>query len=705
MSILIAENELPKDLTTEQAVELAYALELAEIASKLQRNLPTLVECDKDLAPYLYINLRNRLRSNGLKCIYLDGRPRQEESGGLPVGLIGTMLNQLREAVRGAVERRVVVLPHLDLLTTSQGGLTAEAREVIPLLYENPELVWLGFKDPSFPVPRVIENLFPHRVSLLGIARSRLRHVVTQAEARKFGKHFNPWGLYKYVSGINAARLRKLLSTLEGEDYPGDPRRAYRQLRQATLTGTLEVPEINLEADIGGYARVKQRLRAEILDILAMKDHASEAEEITHLEELIPKGMIFWGPPGTGKTLFAKALAASVGAAITVVSGPELKSKWVGESEDNLRQIFHRARQSAPSVIVFDELDSFASARGTYTGSGVEHSMVNQLLTEMDGFHREEMVFIVGTTNFVECLDPALLRPGRFEFHLYIPYPDADDRREILRIYDRKMRLQMTEETLEHAVKRTDYIVPGAAAGTLFSGDHLNALCRAVARRRLREGCAEATTPEDIERALTEWVERQTLTPAQERVVATHEAGHAVLALVFDRPVARIALTDDVIGALGYVRHSEDRDLRKVQSRTQILEDICICLGGREAERLLLDDFFDGAAQDLHQATQLARLLVEVLGLGEDEGIGTVRYQQTDGSGKRCPDLSPAQTEALDRRVREIVDEQRQRAAALLAERRSELEGLRDLLVEKKALDARTLREASLRAHGMRTKR
>src|SRR6202043_3951782 len=203
--------------------------------------------------------------------------------------------------------------------------------------------------------------------------------------------------------------------------------------------------------------------RADILDVLARKEQLTNEEQIKGIEELIPKGMIFWGPPGTGKTLFAKALASEIGAAVTVVSGPELKSKWVGESEDNLRQIFHKARQSAPSIIVFDELDSFASARGTYTGSGVEHSMVNQLLTEMDGFHKEELVFVVGTTNFVESLDAALLRPGRFEFHLYIPYPDADDRREILRIYDRKMRLHMTEETLEHAGKRTDYIVPGAA--------------------------------------------------------------------------------------------------------------------------------------------------------------------------------------------------------------------------------------------------
>src|SRR5437016_9221911 len=165
--------------------------------------------------------------------------------------------------------------------------------------------------------------------------------------------------------------------------------------------------------------------------------------------------LIFWGPPGTGKTLFAKAMAASLGAAVTVVSGPELKSKWVGESEDNLRQVFRRARQSAPSIIVFDELDSFASARGMYTGSGVEHSMVNQLLTEMDGFHKEELVFVVGTTNFVESLDPALMRPGRFEFHLHIPYPDTEARREIIKIYDKKMGLKMTQEALDYAVRRT----------------------------------------------------------------------------------------------------------------------------------------------------------------------------------------------------------------------------------------------------------
>jgi cell division protease FtsH len=213
-----------------------------------------------------------------------------------------------------------------------------------------------------------------------------------------------------------------------------------------------------------------------------------------------------------------------------------------------------------------------------------------------------------------------------------------------------------------------------------------------VARRRLREGRTDASAPEDVETALTEWVDKQKLTPAQERIVATHEAGHAVLALAFDRPIVRMALADDVVGALGYVRHSNNHEQRKVLTRGQMLEDVCICLGGREAERLLLGDLYDGASSDVHSATQIARDMVEVLGLGEDDAVGTVRYQAADGSGQRRPDLSPAQAEALDRRVRALVEEQRQRAARILSERRLQLETLRDLLVEKKVIEAKALK-------------
>ncbi|HJZ53611.1 MAG TPA: AAA family ATPase [Gemmataceae bacterium] len=702
MSITITEKDLPASLTPEQAVEAAYSHELADIAGKLVRGLPVLVECDKELAPYMFMNLRGRLREAKLQCIYLDGRQRDPQQGAMPMGLIGTMIAQLRDAVRGAIERRVVVLPHLDLLTTSQGGLTGEAREVIPLLYENPELVWLGFKDPSFPLPKVIENLFPCWTSILGISRNRLRHLITQKESRKFGKNFSPWQLYKYVSGVNAVRLRKLLSTLEGEDYPADPKRAYSQVRQATLSGAMEIPSVDLDKDIGGYAKVKQRLKAEILDTLAKRDQTTDAEEMSRLEELIPRGMIFWGPPGTGKTYFAKAIAASIGAAITIVSGPELKSKWVGESEENLRQIFHKARQSAPSIIVFDELDSFATARGTYTGSGVEHSMVNQLLTEMDGFHKDELVFVVGTTNFVESLDPALLRPGRFEFHIHIPYPDDADRREILKIYDNKMRLKFSEEALDYAVRRTgdNYVTP---TGTPFSGDHLNALCRAVARLRMRENVKDETTPKLIERGLTEFEERVELHEKDALMVATHETGHFLVSIFCPNhaPPEKVTIQSDMPWAPFFTSFKHDK--RRIgHSRAELLDILCVLYGGIEAERLLLGDISTGASgmgspnSDLSRGSDLAQLIVEVCGMSN---LAAPLRSFINREGKREV-LSGSMAEAIDRQVNTIIVEAQARAAAILTKHKEDLIRIRDEVLQKKTIEGERVRQviAELRA-------
>ncbi|MFY7953511.1 MAG: AAA family ATPase [Armatimonadaceae bacterium] len=691
MSTVIPETQLPSALDATQAVEAAYSAEMAEAAGHLVRGLPVLVECDKELAPYLFMNVRARLRDQNLRCIYLDGRPREaDQQGPMPVGLIGTMIAQLREAVRGAVDRRVVVLPHLDLLTTSQGGLTGEAREVIPLLYENPELVWLGFKDPSFPLPKVIENLFPHRMSILGINRNRLRSLITQRESRKFGRQFNPWHLYKYVSGVNAVRLRKLLSTLEGEDYPADPKQAVRQLRNATLSGEMEIPDVDLDRDIGGYAKTKKQLRQEILDVLTKRDNSTNTDDIARLEDLLPKGMIFWGPPGTGKTFFAKAIATAIGAAITIVSGPELKSKWVGESEENLRMVFHKARQSAPAIIVFDELDSFATRRGTFTGSGVEHSMVNQLLTEMDGFHKEELVFIVGTTNFVESLDPALLRPGRFEFHLHIPYPEDDDRREILKIYDRKMKLQMTDAAMDYAVRRTGENFM-TNTGTPFSGDHLNALCRSVARIRLRDDISGPTTPKEVERGFNEYEEKVELTDKDAVMVATHEAGHFVCSLFCPHHPhpERVTIQSEMPWAPFYTGYKKD-DTRKVgYSRLELYDRLCVLYGGIEAERLLVGDVSTGASGmgspsgDLYRGTQLAKMIVEVCGMSQ---LAAPLRVFRDEKGDREV-ISGLMAESIDRQINTIVAEAQAKAAKILSDHKDELVAIRDELIRDKTIE------------------
>ncbi|KIG12653.1 Cell division protein FtsH [Enhygromyxa salina] len=702
---MIPESELPDDLPLLAAVEAAYPDELTRACEALARSLPVLIECEKGLVGFFYAALRTRLRRRQIRCNYIDGRAPQEP-GQMPMALVPTMIAQLREAVRGGTHdeddaRRVMVLPHLDLLTTSSGSLTSEAREVVALLYENPNILWLGFRDPSFNLPKVIANLFQHRIGIIGVARERLAHLVTQRDARKLGRGgLDIYKLYKRVSGVHAVRLRQLLGSLEGEDYPDDPSPVWAQIRQATLEGDLSVPELSLDDDIGGYAEVKSKIKDDILEIIARKEALEDPKQIALIEGLIPRGMIFWGPPGTGKTLFAKAIASSLGAAVQIVNGPELKSRWVGESEENLRRIFIQARQSAPSLIVFDELDSFAAQRGTYTGSGVEHSMVNQLLTEMDGFRSNEMVFVIGTTNFVESLDAALLRPGRFEFQLHIPYPKADDREAILKIYDQRLGLHMSEAALTHAVRQTGHPIEGSDAHTgRWSGDHIQALCRALARQRLRSARTDETTITDVERALTANLDLPTLTPAEELVVATHECGHAIVALHTEHSPAidRISIRGDLTGALGFVRYADPAH-KYVVTHDQLVDSITTLFGGREAELELLDQLTIGSAHDLERATVLAKALIETFGMrldpdaGHDARDAQVALEVRDFGGGH-QELSERTLESLDASIRSLLDRERTRARQIIREHRDELVALRDLLLEKKVIDAKTLSE------------
>ncbi|MEM6930751.1 MAG: ATP-binding protein, partial [Myxococcota bacterium] len=225
-----AEADLPSSLDEFQAAAAAYPSELASAREALVAGLPVLIECDKQLVPFFYRNLRDRLRADEIAMLYLDGRPQPEDPPGL--GLMGRILYHLANAVRGSVERRVIVLPHLDLVMGGSpgGGISSEAREVVALLYENPQIVWLGFKDLSLDLPKVATNLFPRKLSILGVPRDRLGQLVTQAESRKFGQGLNTFQMYKFVSGVNAVQLRRVLSAIDGEDYPSNPRPAWDQL-------------------------------------------------------------------------------------------------------------------------------------------------------------------------------------------------------------------------------------------------------------------------------------------------------------------------------------------------------------------------------------------------------------------------------------------------------------------------------------------
>ena len=437
--------------------------------------------------------------------------------------------------VRASEPGTVVVIPHIDLLTTTtKSGLSLEAKEVIATIYENPDVLILGFKDPEFELPAVVERIFAAKRSLVGIPRDKVVRIITRREARKLGEDtFDPFSLYKYLSGCNAIRVRQILEHFHDRmDFdplnPGARAKIVREIREMTLGGDLEIPRIDFDKDVAGYEGVKERIRKDVLSMLARKDELTTLADVKALEELIPRGMIFEGPPGTGKTYVAKAIATAIDATAIVVSGPELKSKWVGESEANLRGIFARARKSAPAIIIFDELDSFAVRRGTYTGSGVEHSMVNQLLTEMDGFRKEELVFIVGTTNFVESLDEALLRPGRFELKIKIPYPNEKDRRAILLLYTKKFGLDLPDEVFDHVVRKTGGYA-NVERRMRFTGDHLYAICRGLAREVIRRG-KHTVTKGEVDEIIGDTFEIRPPTKDEERVIATHECGHALAA-------------------------------------------------------------------------------------------------------------------------------------------------------------------------------
>jgi cell division protease FtsH len=681
-------SQLPVDVRVEDAVEAACASDVTFVEERLRRGMSVLVECDKELALHIYLAVRGRLRRAGAgkapQIVVIDGRPRGEEDDGRTN--MSRMLHQLTAAIRGSVERTIIVLLHLDVLTTTHTSLTMEAREAIPLLYENPEAVILGFRDPSFPLPKVIEGVFAVRREIVGVPRESLIKLTTQREARALdSEQFDPFALYKYVSGLNPVRLRRLLAAvgLRREAMPGRSQAAvvYRELRRQTVSEDVELPNVDLIKDIGGYPEVKQRLREELLDLLVRKDALASESDIQALESLLPRGIIFYGPPGTGKTYFAKAMATAMDATVIIVSGPELKSKWVGESEENLRRVFRQARRSAPAVIVFDEIDAFAHARGTYEGSGVEHSMVNQLLTEMDGFRGSESIFVVGTTNFLSSLDGALLRPGRFEFLIEIPAPNVQDRREIVEIYNRKLELGLSPALCEHLVRRTDGLAE-RERGLPFTGDHIYAVCRALKRQAIRTGVANFNS-EDIDRAL----QRKTraaviLSPAEERVVAFHEAGHALLAMLVEHatPPERISIAADMEGALGYVLRAA-RARPYAVTTADMRADICVGLGGYVSERLTFGDVSIGAHTDLQQANRIARAMVEEYGMGT--GI-TVVLEEPRGHDHS---VSEHRRQRIDAEVAGILDAELQRAQALLTEHRSMLTALAETLLVRKVLD------------------
>lgn len=441
----------PDTLTDREATLITYQHELEEVIRFLRNDLSVLIQCDKILTEHIYEYVchaagRQWILEDGSRAVRSGvqaGSPRQDfkqaVQGGSPPP---DPAQALAGIIRNLQANELLVLRSLELL---------DSPPLIEMLYQGvsgqrkPQL--LAFVDPTLEVKQVLLNRFAIRLSIMGLPRHiqpdkdkepihTVTRLMTQTEREVFGE-FDAETIYKNVSGLNPVQFRDAMRYVAAVLEPGSAaRKIYESIRyfKTSTSNEIEIPRTKFE-EIGGYEQVKQELQR-IIDLVAGRVAGISREQ---RDDLVPRGLIFHGPPGTGKTLFAKAIANAMNATIQMVSGPEVMDKYVGQSESNLRQIFATARRNAPSVILFDEFDSLASQRSTYTDGGARanNAVVAQLLTELDGFRRDEMVLVIGTTNRLDIIDEALLRPSRLK-PIQIDRPDTIARREVARIHAEK---------------------------------------------------------------------------------------------------------------------------------------------------------------------------------------------------------------------------------------------------------------------------
>ncbi|MDG6101421.1 ATP-binding protein [Dactylosporangium aurantiacum] len=485
----------PDSITEGDATRIAYDAYIREVASFLRSGLSVLVACEKVVVPHLAEHIV-RLSGQEPKVLTVPaGAEDQAEPpidlrqlGGAQTSLRQRQLAQLRELLREITKGQVLVITHLDLLGGgSDSALANETRDLVDLLYGAEDPVMLAFSDPSLTLPEVLAARFavrvgfegsPRLVPLGGSLQPIERALVTVGEAERF-TGIDTADFYKYVAGLNPVRLRQAIrySYQETEGREGvtvkDLQENIRKFK-AQASSSFEIPTVTFD-HIGGYGDVKSEI-IRALDVMARaRELPDEYQELRG--ELIPRGFIFHGEPGTGKTLFAKAIANSMDATIQVVSGPEVTNKYVGESERKIRELFAEARRNAPAVIVFDEFDSIAASRSTADdgGSRAGNAMVAQILTEMDGFRPDVQMLVIGTTNRLEIIDRALLRPSRFQsFHIGLP--DAEARRGIIEVHARRFHIDVS-----------GLMEPLIVASEGWNGDEIRALFRDAFVDRWRE--------------------------------------------------------------------------------------------------------------------------------------------------------------------------------------------------------------------------
>jgi cell division protease FtsH len=437
--------------------------------------------------------------------------------------------------------------------------------------------------------------------------------------------------------------------------------------------------------------------RGELMEVV---EFLKTPERYRRLGGKIPKGVLIVGAPGTGKTLLAKAVAGEAGVPFLSISGSEFVEMFVGVGAARVRDLFARAQEKAPCIIFIDELDALGKARGLSAIGGHEEreQTLNQLLVEMDGFDTAKGVIIMAATNRPEILDPALLRPGRFDRHVALDRPDLNGREKILRVHVKHITLAPEVDLRAIAAK-----VPGFVGADLANLANEAAL---LAARKGKEGVQMADFDEAIDRIVAGLEKKnRVMNPMEKETVAYHEAGHALVAE--RRPhadrVAKISIIPRGVAALGYTQQqpTEDRYLLK---KAELLDRLDVLLGGRVAEEVVFGDVSTGAQDDLQRATDLARHMVTRFGMSERLGLATLAEPPTAPFLRVTGNLGPREysertAQVIDEEIGKLLEEAHTRVRATLTQQRDLLESLARLLLEKEVVD-RPMLDRMLKAEG-----
>ena len=430
---------------------------------------------------------------------------------------------------------------------------------------------------------------------------------------------------------------------------------------------------------VAGLEEEKEELE-EVVDFL------KNPQKYTSVGARIPKGLLLVGPPGTGKTLLAKAVAGEAGVPFFSISGSDFVEMFVGVGASRVRDLFEEAKKNAPCIVFIDEIDAVARRRGTGMGGGHDEreQTLNQLLVEMDGFGVNEGIIVMAATNRVDILDPAILRPGRFDRKVAVGRPDVKGREEILKVHSKEKPL--SEDVDLHRVAQTTSGFTGADLENLMNEAAI--LSARENRRFIRQN--------DIDRAFVKvgiGAEKRSkiISEKDKKITAYHEAGHAILFHVLPDvgPVHTVSIIPTGVGAAGYTMPLPEKD-EMFNTRGRMLQDIMVDLGGRIAEELIFKDVTTGASQDIKQATQLARAMVTQYGMSER--VGMIQYGSDDDEVFIGRDLAHTKSygnemaDVIDEEVKRIVDECYAKAKEIICGHEDVLHSCAALLIEKEKI-------------------